>query len=492
MKVRPALEAVGLGLCFAMAFNLAAWPALGFLEPLLGLAFLALLFRKSFRGEHPAWSFLAFLVGFWGIFHWVPQTLAAKGPMPFPMALLGVLLLNAWEALGFWAVLLFARWLGRRSGIWGAGLGAALGIALWELLGFHVYPFTWGTLIGGLPVLIRSAAFLGSHGLSALLWGAGAMAGFRWAEGKPRAFLPPLALLAGLLLLGLAWPLLPKGQEHHLDVVMIQPNWPVGRAFPWMEAALWQRSDQELKRAGLPRPGRRTLLLWPESSVMGRNDLAPNPRLPEEARRRGIVWLYGTEGERYNLVRGEAPGVPSFLQAKVVPMPFGERMPGPAPVQSWLDEHMGFLSQEPGSLGPQSSFTLPDLKIHPLLCSEALIPWRVLRGLDLAGGDVLVNLTNDGWFEGSIATDLHGAQIRLRAVETGLPLLRATLTGKSGFFRADGSGGVWGKPMTEAAHTFSLDWRPVQAPARSPLLLAGELVALALATLLVGWRMRRS
>ena len=492
MIARRLLEALGLGLLFALAFDLAAVPALAFLEPLVGLLFLSLVFRSAFRGRHSLWGFLAFLIGFWGIFHWVPQTLAIKGPMPIPMAILGTMLLNAWEALGFWGVLLLARWLGQRSGAWGAGLGAALGIALWELLGFHVYPFTWGTLVGGLPILVRSAAFLGSHGLSALLWGAGAMAGLLWAERKPRPFLPPLALLAGLLLLGLAWPLLPKGPEHHLDVVMIQPNWPAGQPFRGMEARLWERSDRELQRAGLPRSGRTTLLLWPESSVMGRNDLAPNPRLPEEARRRGIAWLYGTEGERFNLVRGEAPGSPSFLQAKVVPMPFGERMPGPEALQRWLDERMGFLSQEPGTLGPQSSFALPGLKVHPLICSEALIPWRVLQGLDQAGGDVLANLTNDGWFERSIATDLHGAQIRLRAVETGLPLLRATLTGKSGVFRADGSGGLWGEPMSEAAHAFPLDWRPVKTPARSPLVLVGELLLLALATLLVGWLVRRS
>jgi len=489
---RRLLEALGLGLLFALAFDLAAFPALGFLSPFLGLALMVLLFRSVFRGAHLGWAFLAFLAGFWGAFFWVPQTLASKGPMPLPLGILGTLLLNAWEALGLWAGIALARWMGRRSGPWGAGLGAALWIALWEVLGAHVYPFSFGALFGSLPVVIRSAAFLGSHGLSALLWGSGAMAGFLWAEREPRPWLPPLALVGLLLVLGLAWPLLPRGPEKHLDVVMIQPNWPVGQPFRGMEKLLWERSDRELRRAGLPRPGRTTLLLWPESSVLGRDDGAPNPRLPEEARSRGIAWLYGTEGPRLNLVRGEFGGEASFLQGKVIPMPFGERMPGPEPFRRWLDARMGFVSQEPGSLGPQSSFVLPGLKVHPLVCSEALIPWRVSQGLRQAGGDVLANLTNDGWFEDSIATDLHAAQIRLRAVETGLPLLRSTLTGKSGFFLADGSGTLWGGTMSEAAHTLPLDWQPVATPARAPSLLVGELLLLGLSSLLVGWRVRRS
>jgi len=252
-----------------------------------------------------------------------------------------------------------------------------------------------------------------------------------------------------------------------------------------MEQDMWRRSDAELGLLGWPRPEAATLLLWPESSVMGRDDLLPSLRLQDEARRRGLAWLFGTEGGGYNLVRGEAAGQPSFLQAKVDPMPFGERMPGPPWLRQWLDRQLGFESQRAGSLTPASSFQFPTpqgpLKVHPLLCSEALLTGRVRDGLRLAGGDLLTNHTNDGWFERGPATDLHAAQIRLRAVEAGVPLLRATLTGKSGVFREDGSWELWGEPMTEAAYGFQLRWRPIATPARSPWVLRGLLAALALA-----------
>jgi len=81
-------------------------------------------------------------------------------------------------------------------------------------------------------------------------------------------------------------------------------------------------------------------------------------------------------------------------------------------------------------------------------------------------------------------------QIRLRAVEAGLPLLRSTLTGKSGVFREDGRWALWGAPMTEAEHAFTLRWRPVRTPARSPWLRHGLLLALGAGALLLTFRGR--
>jgi len=126
-----------------------------------------------------------------------------------------------------------------------------------------------------------------------------------------------------------------------------------------------------------------------------------------------------------------------------------------------------------------------ELRVHPLICSEALIPMRMAKGVELAGADLLTNHTNDGWFEKSIATDLHAAQIRLRAVEAGVPLLRSTLTGKSGVFREDGSWVLWGEPRSEGAYAFSLAWRPRRAPARSPWAIWTLLAGLGAATLIL-------
>lgn len=487
------LETLVLAGLFTLIFRFPAPSGLGYHEPLLAFLFPALTFEGVFRGRSLGWTYLVFVLGLVGIFHWVPATIEIKGGLPFALALIASALFYAWEALGFLAVMAFARWAQRRSGALGAALAAALGILLWEVYGFHVYHWSWGAPLGAVPWLARSAAFLTTAGASAAFWGAGALAGAWLAEDRPgRAVLAPCGLFAGLALLGVAWYALPRGPERRLDVVMIQPNFEAGLRRPGMEEEMWQRSDTELMARGLPRPGTTTLLLWPESAVLGRDDGRPDARLREEARRRALAWLFGTESGLLNLVRGEADGRPSFLLAKRDPMPFGERMPGPRSVRKWLDRHLGFESQEPGELSAGSSFAFStpqgELKAHPLICSEALDSGRTQDGLRLAGGDLLTNHTNDGWFERSVATDLHAAQIRLRAVETGLPLLRATLTGKSGVFREDGTWELWGEPMTEGAYTLALSWHPISTPGRSPWLVPALVGALGLGTLLVAWR----
>ena len=486
---RNLLTALLLAAVFVLAFRFPARSGRGYLEAAAALLFPALLFAAMGRGLRAGWVYLALFLGLVGIFHWVPGTIAVKGPLPYPVALLGAGLFYAYEALGFLAVALGARWAWRRGGPSGAACAAALGILLWEAHGFHVYAWSWGAPLGGVPWMARSAAFVGSHGLAALLWACGACTGAALAggAGPRRALAAPLALLLVLAAGAGLWRTLPRGPLRSLDVVMIQPDFESGLRRPGMEEDMWARSDAELRALGWPRPGVAALLLWPESSVLGRDDRRADPRMALEARRRGIAWLFGTEGGDYNLVRGEAAGEPSFIQAKVEPMPFGERMPGPPWMRRWLDRHLGFVSQRAGSLTPESSFRMPTpqgpLRVHPVICSEALLSDRVLEGLRVAGAELLTNHTNDGWFETGPATDLHAAQIRLRAVETGLPLLRATLTGKSGVFREDGSWELWGRPMTEAAYAVQLRWRPVATPLRSPWLPRAILVLLALALL---------
>lgn len=458
----------------------------------LALLLPVLILESVLRGRSLFWTWAALFLGIAVSFRWVPHTLELNGPMPYPTALFASVLLWAWDALGLTAVAWLSRTLYRRSGLGGAAFGAALGMVLWEAFALHVYPWTWGSALGASPWTAKAAAFLGVYGLSALIWGsAGATAAaLARGEGGKRLALGPTLLAGTLILLPAAWFLLPRGPQRSLDVALVQPNWAPGARFPGMEADLWQRSDALLAAHRLPRPDQPTLLLWAESSVLNQNHLLPNPGLIQQAQRRGIAWLFGTEGGSpggryltYNLVRGEVAGGPSFIQAKVVPMPFGERRPGPEAFRLWLDARLGMVSQEAGELSSASSFRMPtpsgDLLVHPLICSEALLPLRVQQGVALTGAELLTNHTNDGWFEHSPATDLHAIQIRLRSVEMGMPLVRATLTGKSGLFREDGRWELWGESMTESARAFELTWRPIRTPARSPWLfrlLVGSLL----------------
>lgn len=74
----------------------------------------------------------------------------------------------------------------------------------------------------------------------------------------------------------------------------------------------------------------------------------------------------------------------------------------------------------------------------PFICYEIIFPELVSNGV--AGADLVINLTNDGWFGDTPGPYQHFRQAQIRAVETGRPLVRAANTGISGV--VDGKGRV--------------------------------------------------
>lgn len=79
----------------------------------------------------------------------------------------------------------------------------------------------------------------------------------------------------------------------------------------------------------------------------------------------------------------------------------------------------------------------------PLICFEDTVP-RLVRQMaanrDATGrsGDLLVNLTNDGWFRGSSELDQHLITAAFRCVENRIPMVRAVNGGISAFIDGDG------------------------------------------------------
>jgi apolipoprotein N-acyltransferase len=111
-------------------------------------------------------------------------------------------------------------------------------------------------------------------------------------------------------------------------------------------------------------------------------------------------------------------------------VPFGEYLP----FQDWM-EKLGFqqLTKVQGGFIPgtvRRTMEIPNApRVLPLICYEAIFPDTVATRDDRPGW--IVNLTNDGWFGISTGPYQHLQQARVRAIEQGLPVVRAANTGIS-------------------------------------------------------------
>ena len=125
-----------------------------------------------------------------------------------------------------------------------------------------------------------------------------------------------------------------------------------------------------------------------------------------------------------------------YDKAKLVP--FGEYLP-------FIDLMSYFKISERSNLfgwgfkkgnGPELLNLTNGLKFIPLICYEAIFP-NFLKP-SVKNADFILQITNDAWFGKSIGPQQHLAQLRIRAIEYGLPVIRVANTGITAIIDANG------------------------------------------------------
>jgi apolipoprotein N-acyltransferase len=115
-------------------------------------------------------------------------------------------------------------------------------------------------------------------------------------------------------------------------------------------------------------------------------------------------------------------------------VPFGEYVP---PGFAWFFDYVR-IPMSDFSAGPprQAPLAIAGQRIAPNICYEDLFGEEILQSLPAA--TLLINLSNTAWFGDSLAQPQHLQIARLRAMETGRTMLRATNTGITAAIAPDG------------------------------------------------------
>ncbi len=328
----------------------------------------------------------------------------------------------------------------------------------WNVLG---YALTWPV------VMMQSAGLLGIYGLTLVAVPVFA-APLVLAADAPRARrrragmlalattgVPILLLLAyGAIRLSTA----PDGSVDGVKIRVVQPSIP--QREKWMPAKQGAVFQEHLALSATDPEGKRddlagiTHVVWPEAAMPFLPLEHPEAleaigvMLPDGAflltgalRREGAGTHDGalTLQRAYNsLMVFDGSGALKGAYDKTHLVPFGEYLPWQHTLEAiGLEQLTRLRGGFTEGVTPRPTLSVPGLPaVGGLICYEAIFPGVGRSSADRPG--VLLNVTNDGWFGNTTGPRQHFHQARVRAVEEGLPLVRAANNGISSVIDASG------------------------------------------------------
>jgi apolipoprotein N-acyltransferase len=429
---RPdAADLVALLAGLALPFAFAPWGlwALALLAP-------AALFL-SWRGATPGhaarrgflFGFAAFLTGTW----WVYVSVHEFGQAPVALAAFLTLGLAAAMA-AYFALLgwLAARWLPGQGALhWLLGLPAAWTAVEW-LRGWFLSGFPWLSLGYSQTdaVLGALAPVVGVYGLGWICaLAAGALAALM-VEGlavRALAVAALFAVFAGAGAAGRTHWTVPAGAP--IQAVLVQGA--VGQDEKWLETALDPTRQLYLD---LTRPHwGADLIVWPEAAIPAllHQEMDLIESLDDKARAAGSEILLGIleldfDTGQYHNILVSLGGEPEIYRKRQL-VPFGEYFPVPAFVRRWMRlMNLPYTDFAPGRRDPPP-LALAGTFVAPTICYEDAFGSQ--QRVFFPQAELLVNVSNDAWFGDTVAPHQHLQIARMRSLETGRWMLRATNNG---------------------------------------------------------------
>jgi apolipoprotein N-acyltransferase len=486
MFVWVALLGAASGLAMP-SFNV--WPLLGITVPLFLIALK--------RTTQPFWIGWSFGFGYFLVaLHWIAFAFFVEAKVDLWMMPFAVGGLCAAAAI-YWGL---AAWCANKLYHFGTSMWLAYPLALGfaELArGILVTGFPWavpGLAIDGMGGVAQGASLIGMNGMTflVLLW---ATAPLAWSQGSRKSSVTILASLPLLWFWG-NWRIAqnPTQFVDGVGIRLVQPN--ISQSDKWRGDNARVIYNQLLELSSGPSNLNITHIIWPESAVPflldesaeGQAELRPVLR-SYKTLITGGVRRSNDKAKYYTSVLvfdGLARKIAQYDKSHLVPG--GEYLP-----LAWLLEPLGFrkVVNVPESftegLGPHVT-PIPGAGLVSLqICYEAIFP--SLSHLQNPRPDWIINVTNDGWFGDSTGPHQHLAQLRLRAIEQGLPVARAANTGISAVIDPVGRF----VEMTKLNATDARDSRLPKRMQRTVYATLGEFSSEIFGFLLVlwGWKTRK-
>jgi apolipoprotein N-acyltransferase len=433
--------AVTSGILLALAYPPFDVPLSGWIAP--GVLIIAVLGERAGSA-----FFLGWLQG--AVYYalsvpWIYSVMRQYGPLPVLQAL-GVFALVVVAAslfhAGFAAIV---AWIGEDAPE-RACLAAPLVWVAMELALLHLpaIGFPWdllGYAAAGNLALVQLTAITGIFGLSLLVAsfnGLCAWAVLQFSKHRDTSLWWLAGMAIALIAIALAGPrFVPQPGADHV-AHLVQTNFPVSLNYPsnWMQIHATEMDQLAALSIGAAQknPG---VVVWPEvPAPFSLQDPNFQARAVRIARGAGNGFLVGVLdfkplGNGQSAPTNSAAllgrdGALDFIYDKIHLVPFSEYVPW----REWLF----FARDLTGIIGDfqhGSQYKVGRLAGGPFsvyICYEAIFPDEVRR-FTLAGAQLFINISDDGWFGGSGAPEQHLAMARVRAVENRRWLLRDTNTG---------------------------------------------------------------
>jgi apolipoprotein N-acyltransferase len=272
-------------------------------------------------------------------------------------------------------------------------------------------------------VMLQPAALISVHGLTLVTIVLACAPALLW-RGRVVCF----AIFLAWIGFGVVRISAPPPPDQPLRVVLVQGNVPQGQKWdPAFRNTVFQRYLRLSAEGVRDADSGPLVVVWPETASPFLLDANAREAISTASQGNpaliGAVRLDEQDRPRNTLFAITGTGEVATLYDKWHLVPFGEYQPSWAQIGIQLVPGDGFARGP----GPET-LRIPGVPpVGPLICYEAIFPGQVVNETDRPAW--MVNVTNDAWFGTSAGPRQHLAAARLRAVEEGLPLLRAANTG---------------------------------------------------------------